>query len=262
MTQHSTVIESKRILVALDTSARGRAALEAAVRLAMTTHAELQGLYVDDEDLLRLASLPFAYEIDFPSASPHRLQSVNMERALRAAAQEAEQAFTKTLQQHNLKSTFRIVRGTLIGASLAAADDVDTLVIGQRGRSSRLMAGDQMLRHGVRKKSVVAVFDGSASALQTIEIANKLAESNAGELSILVRSGNGQQRADMCLAWLRQQRIQAEVNQAMASFSQAIINYVRTFAPGLLLINRDSQFLNESQISLIVNEFECPLILC
>ena len=262
MTQRPTVMETKRILVALDTSARGRAALEAAVRLAMTTSAELQGLFVEDEDLIRLASLPFACEVDLASASPHRLQSVNMERALRAAAREAEQAFTNALQQHSLKWTFRIVRGTLIGASLAAADDVDTLVIGQQGRSSRLMPSDQLPRRSVPKQSVVAVFDGSASAYRMIEVANELAKSNSGELSILVLSDNGQHRADTCMAWLRRQGIRAEVNQAIASPSQAIVNYVRTFAPGLLLINRDSEFLGESQISEIVNEFECPLILC
>ena len=41
--------KSRRILVALDNSARGQAALAAAVRLALKTRAELQGLYVEDE---------------------------------------------------------------------------------------------------------------------------------------------------------------------------------------------------------------------
>ena len=80
----------KRILVSLDTSDRGRAALEAAVRLALSTNAELQGLFVEDEDLVRLASLPFSREIELASASPRELQSINMERSLRVAAERAQ----------------------------------------------------------------------------------------------------------------------------------------------------------------------------
>ena len=49
-----------RILVALDASASGRAALAGAAALAAELQAELLGLFVEDANLLRLASLPFS----------------------------------------------------------------------------------------------------------------------------------------------------------------------------------------------------------
>ncbi|MGB7837261.1 MAG: universal stress protein, partial [Terrimicrobiaceae bacterium] len=58
----------RRILVALDASAHSRAALEAACELALGLDAELSGLFVEDINLLRLAQLPFASEISYPSA--------------------------------------------------------------------------------------------------------------------------------------------------------------------------------------------------
>ena len=54
---------SRRILVAIDTSPHGSAALEAAARLATELRAELEGLFIEDINLLRLAGLPFAREI-------------------------------------------------------------------------------------------------------------------------------------------------------------------------------------------------------
>ena len=262
MSERRAVLETKRILVALDTSSRGRAALAAAVRLAAKASAELDGLFVEDEDLLRLASLPFAHEVDLTSASPRQLQLTIMERELHAAAQQAQQAFANALGQLDLKWTFRIVRGTITQASLAAAGDVDLLVIGQQGRSSRVMAGEYPTRRSAGSNRVVAVFDGSPSAFRAIELGHSLAEPNVAELTVLVLANNGDQRSEQCLAWLEEHRIRAELNQVIGASDQPITDFVRKYRPAILLINRDSESINDWQIGRLVNEFDCPIILC
>ena len=256
------VWKANRILVALDTSARGQAALEAAVRLAANTSAELQGLFVEDEDLVRLASLPFAREVDFASAALHELHSLNMERALRAAAEETHQAFTHALQQLNLRWTFRIVRGTIAQASLAAAGDVDLLVIGQQGRSPRIMAGDFFRKPSRNRQRVVGVFDGSPSACRTLECASRLATLNGKPLAVLVLAALGDQATRQCMSWLQEHDIRAEVDQVLNPSENAIVEFVRKWPPGVLLINRDSEFVKDAQICRMVNEMDCPLILC
>ena len=80
--RQAAVVQINRILVTLDSSTRARAALKVAVQLATSMHAEIQGLFVEDEDLIRLAALPFACEVDFTSAAPRRLIAANMEREL------------------------------------------------------------------------------------------------------------------------------------------------------------------------------------
>jgi nucleotide-binding universal stress UspA family protein len=260
--QPTALIETKRILVALDTSARGRAALQVAVRLALNSSAEIQGLFVEDEDLMRLASLPFACAVDVTSAVPRPLQSASMERDLRLAAGEAQQAFTKALQQLNLRWTFRIVRGTVTQASLAAAGDVDLLVIGQQGRSSPTMTGNYLPHRPSPERPVVAVFDGSPSAFRTLELARSLIEPNAPALTVLVLDGDSEDRSQRCMAWLQERGIRAEVNEVLRPSSQPIVDYVRKYPAGMLLINRDSGFISAAQICRLVNEFDCPLILC
>lgn len=259
---HAADSRTHRILVALDASTRGRAALAAAVQLALTMRAELRGLFVEDEDLMRLASLPFAREVDFTSASARKLQTVRMERQLRAAADEAQRAFVDATQESNLRWTFRVVRGTITQASLEAAEDVDLLVIGQQGRRPPVMTGDFLPHRTDGGKRIVVVFDGSPSAFRAIELADNLAHRNATSLAVFVLASSGDEPLSQCVTWLRQQGIRAEVNQVIQPSQDAIIDYVSKYPPSVLVINRDSDFIGDAQIRRLVNEFDCPLILC
>jgi nucleotide-binding universal stress UspA family protein len=54
----------RRIVVAVDSSPHAQAALDAAAALAARMHAELEGLFVEDIDLLNLAALPFGREFN------------------------------------------------------------------------------------------------------------------------------------------------------------------------------------------------------
>lgn len=259
-TNPPNAVETKRILVTLDTSARGQAALKAAIQLALHTSAELEGLFVEDEDLVRLASLPFAREVDFTSAAPRALQLVNMERALRAAAEETQQAFTEALRRVNLHCVFRIERGTVTQASLATAGKVDLVVIGQQGRSPRVMAGNFLRNRPSPQKHAVVIFDGSPSAYRALEFGKSLADS--APLMVLVLANNGDEVGEQCVSWLASHNVRAEVDRALNPSRDAIFDFVKKWPAGLLVINRDSQFLDDAQICRLVDEFDCPLILC
>ena len=250
-----------RILVSLDSSSRGRAALQAAVRLAVTMSAELDGLFVEDEDLVRLASLPFATEVDLATASTRDLETIGMERALRAAADEAQQAFASALADAELQWTFRVVRGSVTKASLEAAGDVGLLVIGQQGRLANIMPTKSFGQRVRDDDRVVVVFDGSRAAYGTLEIASTLLEEDTYLLSVLVVATNREQVTQDLIEWLRARGVRAEVDQVLNPSPDAIADYTRRWMPGVLLVNRHSEFLSDVLIGQLVNEFGGPLIL-
>lgn len=262
MTDPIASLKTKRILVALDTSACGQAALQAAVLLATSIRAELEGVFVEDEDLVRLAGLPFAREIDVSSASARPLRVADMERELRAVSEKTEKAFARALQQLDLAWKFRTIRGAIFRASLDAAGDADMLVIGQHGRSFRGMAAEYLAQKTARRDRVVAVFDGSNSAYHAIELGDTLARANSSILHVLVISSDGEEDARKCASWLQQHAIHAQLDRSLSATGDALIQYVKQFTPGVLLINRDSACLNESDVCEIINQFDCPLILC
>ena len=69
--------EARRILVAIDASAASLDALAAATALASRLGAALEGLFVEDEDLLRLAALPFTDLVRTPSGARERFDSAS-----------------------------------------------------------------------------------------------------------------------------------------------------------------------------------------
>src|SRR5690554_1918052 len=83
-----------RIIVGLDTSLAAREALQLAVRLAASVDARLKGVFVEDENLLSLADLPFAREISF-SGEVRNIDPERMLRAMKAQAESARRALAR-----------------------------------------------------------------------------------------------------------------------------------------------------------------------
>jgi nucleotide-binding universal stress UspA family protein len=125
----------KRILVALDASPHSLAALEAAVDLAARFQAELAGLFVEDENLIRLAELPFVSEIGIFSATRRRIGSREIERQIRVQRRRVRRTFTATTQRAQIAWSFRVARGKVLSEVLAAASEADVVVLGRAGWS-------------------------------------------------------------------------------------------------------------------------------
>ncbi|NIV32483.1 MAG: universal stress protein, partial [Anaerolineae bacterium] len=126
--QHALTI--RRILVALDASPHSLAALEAAVDLAARFEAELAGLFVEDENLLRLADLPFVSEIGVFTATRRRVDGGEMERQIRVQGRRVREIFTVRTRRAQVTWSFRVVRGTVLSEVLSAASEADVLVLG------------------------------------------------------------------------------------------------------------------------------------
>lgn len=195
----------RRILVALDASQPSLAALAAAVELATRLQAELQGLFVEDVNLLRLAGLPFAREIHLPSATIRPIDGPTLERELHAWAARVRQILAAAASQARVDWSFRVVRGHVATELLAAAQEADLLSLGvtsgqltrrrHLGSTARLVAAESprtvlLLQQGEKLgQSVVVVYDGSATARRALALAAHIAsgaKKNATTLTVLV----------------------------------------------------------------------------
>jgi nucleotide-binding universal stress UspA family protein len=100
----------RRILVAIDPSGGARDVLVAAARLAARQEAELLGLFVEDTDVLTLASLPFAREFGLLSA-PRPMDPTTTESEIRAQAALVERWLATAARELGLSWSFEIRRG-------------------------------------------------------------------------------------------------------------------------------------------------------
>ncbi len=199
----------RRILVALDASGASLAALDAAARLAATLEADLLGLFVEDEDLLRLAGLPCAREVGFTFAQSRRMESADMERALRAQAARARQALERVASRTSVQCTFRVVRGRVTEELLAAAADVDLVAVGFTGHAvprARPGTTTTALATGAGRTililpsetaispPVMAVYDGSPAARHALTLAVRLAQAEAWPLLLWIAGPSAARR--------------------------------------------------------------------
>src|SRR5207253_4119602 len=127
--------EIERIVVSLDAISETHATIEAAARLAVRWNAALHGVFVEDEDLLRLAGLPFARQVSL-GAGAEALTVVQAARQLRALAETARRELAAAARRHDLRWSFEIVRGAAAAGAVATAAG-DFIVACAAGRPSR-----------------------------------------------------------------------------------------------------------------------------
>lgn len=118
----------RRIVVGLEPVPFSRPVLEAAAELARRMEAELVGLFVESQDLLHFAGLPFAREVGFTSATRRALDVGSMERALRALAKETQETLAAVAGRTAVQWSFRVARGSLAAELLAAAGEADLII--------------------------------------------------------------------------------------------------------------------------------------
>jgi nucleotide-binding universal stress UspA family protein len=120
----------RRIVVGLDFAPQSRPALEAAASLAGALDAELEALFVESDELHRMAGLPFARELGVGSASARRMDPAALERTFQAHARQARRALEELAGERSVRWTLRVTRGSVTEEISAAATPADVTVVG------------------------------------------------------------------------------------------------------------------------------------
>ncbi len=128
----------RRILIALDPAAPRRDALEAVATLCRRGQAELTAVFIEDANLSRLATLPFAREIRVTGFASRALDSNLLRLQLDACAREFEQAFEQARNRLRTQVRFRRLRGDVLTELRRALADADLLVVGRSLQSAGL----------------------------------------------------------------------------------------------------------------------------
>jgi len=249
----------RRIVMALDTASSVLPAIEAAAGLALGLHAELAGLFIEDERLLRFAGLPFAREFGFDTARARPLAPAAVERALRAQAEQLRRLLAATAERLSLAWTLEVVRGEVPRSVLAWAGASDLVVLGRSeyswpGATRRIDPAQRF--PALAAHPVAVVFDGSATALRALSIGSILAEVTGSELIIFIAAAGAE-------ADLRQRAMQHLAGRTSASYQYLpgsepgiILRTVRSRKLGVLLWPGRIEDLTPAQLS----ELPCPVV--
>lgn len=254
-----------RILVAIDDSCDGRVALDVAAQLAAEIRAELLGLFVEDESLFQLAELPFAQEVSLGSASRRALDAEALGRVLRARGDEVRKRFEALARAARLQASFQISRGSVIRATLAAAQTVDLVLIGRHGLAPPQFAG-RISGHGpaagARVAPIVVVVDGSPIGQRTLKAACLMASKRKAPVEIFLTGTDGPPSVES----LEAARCACQglpspgiVHASALTGVEQLVRETRRRRAQLLLLSGDHWLTTEQSLQTLVANLDCPI---
>lgn len=119
----------KRLVIGFNHHLECRSVLNFAAEVAQAAGAELAGVFVEDQELLDLARLPFSTEILSSSCQTRNLDSTSLEDEMRAIALQMHNALRRLAEHTRSQYSFRTVRGHLLRALVEQAEAGDLLLL-------------------------------------------------------------------------------------------------------------------------------------
>ena len=269
----------KRILVALDASETNRSALQAATSLASQLQADLQALFIEDINLLRLAELPFAREMVFGRRERQRITPANMERQIQEQATRLRQLVEAAALQNQIKVDFKVLRGQISAELRLAAQQMDLLILGKGSQlvQQGLKLGNfaqavlasvncnvLLLQYGATIEQPVAIFyDGTAASQRALQVAIQLARGDHDQLKVIYPATDPdqyhalQQQVD---ALTRPLGFEPGQLQLSSNTAAALLYAVDKSRGRVLVIEVSNDLLKTDSIATLLQQSRIPLV--
>lgn len=249
----------RRIAITLDAFEVSRAALEQTALLAERMGAQLEGIFVEDIDLIQIAGLPFVREFRSVSRSEDAISLNRIEQELRVLARRAERLLSEQATRHNVAWSFRIWRGSIDTDLLAADVGADVFALTRLGTS--------LVRLPVvstRSSAVNVLFTASEASLRALETAVNLASDPACYLNIILHAADAAEAA-------RLQKMAAEqlgnrthgvrfISLQNGSLPD-LIEILSETNSAVLVIERDNKLLQVPSLKRSLDNLRCPLLI-
>ncbi len=199
MIERASADTTPPVVVAINSARRCGETLELATALAAGVGADLEVVFVENADLLRLADLPVTREIDRISGRSRELDSRRMLRALHCEARRLRQELARIGRASSVRSTLRVVRGHYLTEALAVSARVELTFVhstrhplpgehlpSARGRS--IAAGETPGRtpRVAGRNPLWTLFDGSPASHRALAVAARLADILACQLVVVL----------------------------------------------------------------------------
>lgn len=270
----------RRIVVAFESSSDAATALEEAATLAARLHAELEGVHVQDINLVRLAGLPVGREIQLLTGKVRDFTADALEVETRTQEFAARRAVEAAATRARVAYVFRTARGQVDAEVLSAADSGDLLILGAgdsvpwgqsrlgrkvRAAAERAPRSVLISKPGMRAGGVPLVcYDGSVGSRRALEAGLRVFGTHEGRLAVLLL---GDDTADA-------ERLRRQVGARLAALGVAprflygarqraleVCQLASESGTGVLVMAADCPALAEPHREEVLESVACPVLL-
>lgn len=270
----------RKILVAVDTSAHSRAALEAAATLAKITEANIHGIFVQEEHWGKVSRLPSIKAVNELTGESRLLEKDSFEQQVEQLKKRLHRQLKFISQRNEINHSWETASGPVEEKILEAAKEADLITIGRRGRSllqhkrlgstakAVIRQADKpilVLKKGLRLGTVITcIYDASREGQRSLNLALSLAEKNNSRLSVIVMDNRKEPSAE------RDKTVEKMLDDAaipvnMTTIRQPgigqFIHIVNHQQPGLLVIPKSQPYLQNDSIETTLEYLNCPVLM-
>jgi nucleotide-binding universal stress UspA family protein len=268
MTPASQQAENLHIVVTLDTSEPGCLALETAVRLAAILGAELEGVFIEDINLMRLAGLPFLREVRPWSLAEETINTQRMQRELRTLARHAERMLEQAAGKMRIPWSFQIWRGHAEAASLAQTFAADIISL---GRVSSLTTSRMRITPRPRAQqfsetvtAISVLFSGSEQSARALTTACCLAKDLGARLTVLLPGSRTKGKSGIkqeARAILESHEQASRCVQLPGTGMQSLVQATAASGAGVLIAEAGHPLLQQAGLDRFLEALSCALLL-
>ena len=179
----------RRILVALDATPRCMASLEMAAGLAAHMRAQLETLFVEDVNLLRLAGLPFATELDRASGEARSMDEAGIKSDLSSHVERLKRRLDWFSKNKQLQYNLRTVRGDYLTEAMHAESDILFMFASNKVsmvESVNVGVAGERSSTGWSRSPVYIMYYGDSGSDVALQLAEEIASMLGTELLIVL----------------------------------------------------------------------------
>lgn len=255
----------RRIAVALDASEQSLRGIALAAGIAAALRAELEGVFIEDDTLLRAIGLPFQREFRLTTRAEEHADPARLQRELRAAARHVRASLEQSARRLGCSWSFRVWRGDAGADILSAASSADMFTLSPLGRFAPLRRPRTAARtRGAGDLVIGVLWDGSAGALHALAAAGELAATRHARLQVFVQAMD-----EDTAARLRRQLAHAlgeageqpEIISLPADDPRAVIAALIAGGADLLMVDAGNPLLDRATLWHNLAALHCPLLL-
>jgi nucleotide-binding universal stress UspA family protein len=252
----------RRVAVVLGTSGSGQQLLNfLQPLLGINTEINLQGVFIEDDELQRAAALPFSKELCRLTLSVREIQSARFERTIALQTRTAHRAIAALAQRMGVSHSFRKVRGSTISLLRETAHSADITVF----EPLRIFAASPIAPpvHTSRpQQRIVVAVENPATAAETLIAAALLAEGEMHRVSVLLTTATatGLAALDHLISDLLPAN-PARILLLPNSGIQNLITTARAERADMLVLGASEELLKPESLRLFIEQLRCPICL-
>jgi len=179
-----TGLALQRVLVAIEPPNLSTQPLAAARELAQSLQLELAGLFVEDLNLLRLAALPITREVGAASGMVRAIEVSDVERALRAQAEQMRGALSSFAAEMDLPWSFRVERGELLERVLAQLSETVAVIFAPALRKAQTGKSPRTASATPSPRRTLAILDPTPAGSRALSVAQRFSLAPGATLAV------------------------------------------------------------------------------